>query len=236
MRIERIGDATLYLGDCREILPSLGKIDAVVTDPPYGMAFRSNYRKNKHFYIHGDADDSLLSFSCTITVLHSRYVFCRWDNIYNCPKPHSVITWVKNNWSMGNLEHEHSRCSETLLFYAGHKHFFPHGRPADIIHAPRSENENHPTEKPVALMQAILRWTDGLVLDPFMGSGATGVAAVRLSRNFIGIEIEPKWFDLACRRIEAAALQPRFSLVAQRYEKPIQNEFLFGERFNAAAD
>jgi site-specific DNA-methyltransferase (adenine-specific) len=139
------------------------------------------------------------------------------------PAPRSVLAWVKNNWSMGDLDHEHARQTEVALFYPGHSHFFPSGRPTDVIEAPRTGNVNHPTEKPVMLMWAILRWTDGLICDPFMGAGATGIAAMQLGRPFVGIEIKPEYFDIACRRIEAEARQPQIFI--ESAPKPEQLTF-----------
>jgi len=202
-----IGDCQLYPGDCLDILPTLGKVDAVVTDPPYGMAFQSNHRQQRHDAIVNDADDRHLLMACDIPVSHSRYVFCRWDNIGALPRPKSLVTWVKNNWSMGDLNHEHGRQTEVAAFYAGDAHFFPTGRPTDVVYAARTGNEHHPTEKPVDLMLQVVGWTSGTVLDPFMGSGTTGVACVKLGRKFIGIEKEPRYFDIACRRIEDAYKQ-----------------------------
>jgi DNA modification methylase len=108
-RKEVIGNATLYLGDCLEILPTLDKVDCVITDPPYGMSFQSNYRKQKHLTIAGDSNLSMLSWACSLKPSHSNYVFCRWDNIKDVMQPKSVVTWAKNNWSMGDLDHEHAR-------------------------------------------------------------------------------------------------------------------------------
>ncbi len=218
-RIERIGDATLYLGDCRELLPSLGKIDALVTDPPYGMEFRSNYRVIRHDAIVGDAEEWPLQLAVQIDVEHSKYVFCRWDDIQRVRKPKSCVTLVKNNWSMGDLDHEHARQTEIALFYPGRNHFFPCGRPTDVIEAPRTGNNFHPTEKPVQLMMAILEWTSGGVLDPFMGSGSTGVAAARLGRPFVGVEVDQKYFDIACSRIEDAKRRP--DLFKKRERDPL---------------
>ena len=108
---------------------------------------------------------------------------------------------------MGDLEHEHGRQTELALFYPGEQHDFPTKRPTDVIRAPRTNNDFHPTEKPVQLMRVIVEWTRGVVLDPFMGSGATGIAALQLGRKFIGIEIDPVHFATACRRIEDAQRQ-----------------------------
>jgi len=223
-RVEKIGDCTLYLGDAKQIVPTLGVVDSLASDPPYGMAFRSNHREVKHKAIANDSTTDLLVWACEIPVRHSRYVFCRWDNLQDVPRPRSLVTWVKNNWSMGDLEHEHARQTEVALFYPGPEHVWPRGRPNDVIVAPRTGNEHHPTEKPVVVMRSVINWTMGTVLDPFMGSGTTGVAAVQEGRQFIGIEIDPSYFDIACRRIEEAYRQPR--LFEEPQPKPVQEAFL----------
>lgn len=207
-RKEIIGDCTLYLGDCLEVMPTLGKVDAVVTDPPFGMAFKSNYRAIEHREIANDKTEDLLIWACNLDAGHSKYVFMRWDNLPSIPKPKSFIKWIKNNWSMGDLGHEHARQTEECAFYAGDNHFFPSGRPSDVVFSDRTGNNFHPTEKPVDLMQKVIRWTDGVIVDPFMGSGTTGVACVKLGRKFIGIELGEKYFDIACKRIEEAYRQP----------------------------
>lgn len=205
-----IGNATLYLGDAREVVEVCHPWDCIVTDPPYGMEFRSNHREVRHDAIANDDTDELLSWACRLNANHSAYIFCRWDNLMgNVPRPKSCVTWVKNNWSMGDLEHEHGRQTEVALFYPGPAHDWPGKRPTDVVHAPRTGNEHHPTEKPVYLMEQVLAWTRGIVIDPFMGSGTTGVACMNLGRSFIGIEREPKYFDIACRRIEDAQRQGR---------------------------
>jgi DNA modification methylase len=219
IRVESLSDdVTLYQGDCREILPTLGRFDAVVTDPPYGMSFQSNYRTEKHLVIANDGNLECLQWTASLEASHSKYVFCRWDNIVDVQRPKSCITWVKNNWSMGDLEHEHARQTEIALFYPGPEHFFPKMRPTDVIKAPRTNNENHPTEKPVQLMRVIIEWTHGHVCDPFMGSGTTGVAAVKLGRKFTGIELEQKYFDIACRRISEAMKQPDMFVLQSKTE------------------
>ncbi len=204
---EVIGRATLYLGDAREIVPTLGPLQTIVSDPPYGMAFQSNHRIDKHAEIANDHDEELLLWACGLEPVHSKYLFCRWDNLQAVPSPKSCVTWIKNNHSMGDLEHEHARQTEIALFYPGPEHDFPAGRPTDVIRAPRTGNEYHPTEKPVQLMSAFLRWTRGTVIDPFMGSGSTGCAAVSMGRDFIGIEIDPTHYATACIRIEQAQRQ-----------------------------
>lgn len=205
-----IGDATLYMGDCQDILPIIGKVDAVITDPPYGMAFQSNFRIEKHCKIANDESADVAHSTITWAIentLHSVYAFGRWDNLRDYPTPKSLVTWVKNNWSMGDLQHEHARQTEVAFFYAGPQHFFPGPRPTDVISHARTCNDFHPTEKPVGLMGAFVKWTSGLILDPFMGSGTTGVAAIQLGRKFIGIERDERYFEIACKRIEQAVAQ-----------------------------
>jgi DNA modification methylase len=201
------GTVELYRGDCKEIMPTLGPVDAVITDPPYGMAFQSNYRKEKHGQI---ANDDCVTFAIDAidwakqNAKHSAYFFGRWDNVGEFPKPKSLVTWVKNNWSMSDLEHEHARQTEVIFFYQCDGHYFPSGRPADVVKASRTGNKFHPTEKPVELMSQVVEWTSGTILDPFMGSGTTGVAAVAKGRKFIGIEIDKAYFETAKRRIREA--------------------------------
>lgn len=210
-RVEAIGNATLYLGDCREITSTVS-YDSILSDPPYGMGFQSNYRKEQYRNIENDHNDILLLWACDLTPSHSSYLFCRWDNLQSVPKPKSCVTWVKNNWSMGDLNHEHARQTEIALFYPGPDHYFPNGRPQDVVTSQRTGNKDHPTEKPVNLMQKFLNWSVGTVFDPFMGSGSTGVAAVLNNRKFIGIELDEKYFDIACERIDVAQRQGRIEL------------------------
>jgi site-specific DNA-methyltransferase (adenine-specific) len=174
------------------------------------MDFQSNHREIQHKKISNDKDEELLKWACSLKPRHSLYVFCRWDNLYSIPKPKSFIKWVKNNWSMGDLEHEHGRQTEEIAFYPGERHFWPHKRPVDVVYADKTGNHYHPTEKPVDLMAQVVRWTDGVVFDPFMGSCGTGLACLAMGRSFIGAEIDPIHFDTACRRIEEAYKQPTF--------------------------
>lgn len=205
MRCEKIGLATLHLGDCREV--DISGCQSVVSDPPYGMNFQSNHRIDKHKKIANDEGEALLLWACGLQPSHSMYLFCRWDNLWSVPKPKSLITWVKDNHSMGDLKHEHGRQTEVALFYPGEDHSFPNGRPNDVVKAARTGNSLHPTEKPVGLMGVFVGWTAGVVCDPFMGSGTTGVAAVKAGREFVGVEIDEGYFDISCQRIEDAQRQ-----------------------------
>jgi len=216
-----IGAARLLLGDAREIVPTLGDLDVVVADPPFGMAFKSAYRQVAHARIEGDSDVELFDWVCGLPVKHSKYVFCRWNNLGTTVSPRSFITWVKNNWSMGDLHHEHARQTEGMCFWPGDLHDFPQGRPADVVYATRTDNLLHPTQKPVALLEQVIGWTRGTVCDPTMGSGTTGVAALNLGRKFIGIEIDETYFNIACERMREALRQPR--LFADPTPKPTQD-------------
>lgn len=203
MQTEIIGNATLYMADSREIAPTID-LQCLVTDPPFGMNFQSNHRSTQHKFIENDDTEDLLLWACNLKPRHSSYIFCRWDNFASVPKPKSVIQWVKNNWSMGDLKHEHGRQTETILFYPGPEHDWPTGRPSDVVFANRTGNSHHPTEKSGGLFYQIIQWTRGTVCDPFMGGGGSGVAAHMAGRDYIGIEYDQTHFDTACRRIEAA--------------------------------
>lgn len=227
MQIESPKNNVLLIrADCREVIPDVGPLESVVTDPPYGMKFRSNYRNEKYPHIKNDTDFELLKFACDLSPTHSAYIFCRWEALYYTPPPSNFITWIKDNWSAGDLKHNHARQTEGILFYKGPNHHFPGNRPTDVITnqmagSTRTMNKLHPTEKPLSLMEVICQWTAGIITDPFMGSGTTGVAAVRLNRPFIGIELEQNYFDVACRRIEQA--QPLLNTNTQKKAPNRQN-------------
>ncbi len=195
----------LKLGDCLEIMKSIPdkSIDLVLTDPPYGMNFVSNYRTVKYDKIVGDDRYPVEVLSELFRVAkRAVYVFCRWDNLSELPKPKSVLVWVKNNWSMGDLKHEHGRQWEAICFYPQEEHEFIERIP-DVIKCPRTENVYHPTQKPVGICRRIIETNrGGVILDPFMGSGTTGVACKELGRNFIGIEISEEYYKIAEKRIK----------------------------------
>ena len=193
----------LYHADAADVLSTDEPVDSLVTDPPYGMAFKSNHRKVRYDGLVGDETDVALVWACNLPVRHAAYIFCRWDILGLVPPPKSMITWVKNNWSMGDLQHEHARMTEQILFYPGPEHAFPDGRPKDFLEYARTGNELHPTQKPIGLMREIVSWTTGTVVDPFMGSGTTALAAWMEGRPFVGIEIDRQWFDVAVERIRS---------------------------------
>ncbi len=191
-------------GDCLEVMKQMPDkcVDLIVTDPPYGMEFQSNYRAEKHDKIANDKEFPLWIFDEFNRIARKAvYVFCRWDNIASVPQPKSVLAWVKNNWSMGDLQHEHGRQWEACLFYPQEEHEFVTRIP-DVIHATRTGNNLHPTEKPVELIKTIIAANKGdLVFDPFLGSGTTAVACKQLNRKYIGIELSEKYCSIANERL-----------------------------------
>ncbi len=198
---------TIYHGDCRDIIPQIELPDLIITDPPYGMDFQSNHREQKHMKIIGDKELDTGSIRLFIDAAKCGvYAFCRWDNLKQMPPPKSVLCWVKNNWSMGDLLHEHGRQWEAICFYPKENHKFIKRIP-DVINADRTGNFDHPTEKPSGLLRIIIEANEGnVVLDPYMGSGTTLRAAKDLGRKAIGIEIEEKYCEIAVKRLRQEVL------------------------------
>lgn len=201
---------TIYHGDCREILPSLPNVDLVLTDPPYGIDYQSARRTawDRKPKIQGDLQFPLWIFD-EIKPASAYLVFCRWDILPQLPIPKSFIVWDKGNHSMGNLEHEYGRQWEAIAFYPQSQHEFTY-RPTDIIRSMRVSPDKltHPNEKPVEIVSLLLAANKGkLTLDPFLGSGTTCVAAKKLNRTSIGIEIEEKYCEIAARRCSQEVLE-----------------------------
>ena len=218
MRVETIGDATLFLGDCMEILPTLGKVDAVVTDPPYGI---SADKKGAHSSIRDAAEWSRMGWdearppaACFQALLASAPAVAIWGGNYFAdmlPASAGWLCWRKPEAETGFSLADVELCWTNQGFAARTKTF------------QRRDGNEHPTQKPVAVMAWAIGFLPGtVVMDPFMGSGTTGVATLQLGRKFIGIEREPKYFDIACRRIEQAANQGQ--LFTPAANKPEQME------------
>jgi len=186
-------------------MPHLEPVDLVLTDPPYGIDYQSArriewQRKPKIAGDDGEYPGWLFSLNPAIALM----VWCRWDILPKLPLPKSFIVWDKMNHSMGDLKHEFGRQWEACAFYPGQNHRFIK-RPTDIIRCPRVPPEQllHPNEKPVgAVLPLIKAHPDCTILDPFMGSGTTLVAAKQLRRKSIGIEIEQKYCDIAIQRLK----------------------------------
>jgi site-specific DNA-methyltransferase (adenine-specific) len=202
----QIGDATLYLGDCLEILPTLGKVDAVVTDPPYGIGFKyaSHVDDPEKWCPLIDAVVPLVRAMAQFVIMPSCAVK-RLPWWYENHRPDWIVAWHK-----GSPGHQSA---------IGFNDWEPHvcwGRPKRPMHDHFStqcgfDESGHPCPKPIEYSMWLTSRAaerNQTILDPFMGSGTTGVACAKLGRKFIGIEIEPRYFDIACKRIEAAYAQP----------------------------
>ena len=207
-----IGDATLYCGDCLELLPTLGKVDAVVTDPPYGIgeAAGKNLSRGKMALVgdYGSSDwDNEPASPEQIAAIRncSRWQIIFGGNYFDLPPSPCWLVWDKQN---GTNDFADCELAWTNLNKAVRRIYW---RWNGMIRK-GSDIREHPTQKPVGVMEWCIQHLpdiEGTILDPFMGSGTTGVACANLGRKFIGIELEPKYFDIACKRIEEAYRQPR---------------------------
>lgn len=208
-RIEVIGNATLYLGDCAEILPTLQQADAVITDPPYGLGKvldrtpceQGKTKWSKHFGVGAPEWDKTTADAAITLAISKAPISIVWGGqFYVLPIGRCWLAWNKiiRNWSSSEME-----LAWTNIERANKAFDYSHGQLA-------TEGKHyHPTQKPVPLMAWCIDQAGrpAVTLDPFMGSGTTGVAAVQMGLSFIGIEREPTYFDIACRRIEQAQKQ-----------------------------
>jgi site-specific DNA-methyltransferase (adenine-specific)/modification methylase len=203
-----IGNATLYLGDCLDILPTLPKVDAVITDPPYGIGarlVRGGRGGTFDMLINSGADEWDVKPSADLlrALIDMANVSLIWGgNFLELPPCDKPLCWNKLRPNQKNLS-EWEYCWTTLV-----------GRAEMITHCANggfvsNEERVHPTQKPTPVMRWCIQKAGNpqTILDPFMGSGSTGVAAMELGRSFIGIERDARYFDIACRRIENAQRQ-----------------------------
>lgn len=229
MRVEHIGDATLYLADCRDVLPTLGKVDAVVTDPPYGIDYNpAQYQNVGALFtdrIAGDnapfdpahlltiASDVILWGANNFAEYLPRGGWLCWDK-RTCESADRMLgspfelAWINNpaRYKMARIQH------------------------GGVVNADGvGIRRQHPTQKPIALMTWCLSLVPnaGVILDPYAGSGTTGVACAHEGRRFIGIEREPAYFDIACKRIADAYAQPRL-FAPSPPAKPVQPSMFEG--------
>lgn len=215
----------LYQGDCLELMKDIpdGSVDMVLTDPPYGILYQSQWKKNKADWkpkIIGDTSPFTAFIPLLKRILSpsgSTMIFTRWDvqqkfiDTMEQSGLHvkNVLIWDKQIHGMGDLKRAYASRYESILFHSENGFSFSGGRPQDIISVRRVLPHNllHPNEKPVELLERLIcQCTIGgaTVLDPFMGSGSTGVACMNTGRNFIGMELHPGYFETAQKRIENA--------------------------------
>ena len=204
-----IGNATLYLGSCEDILPTLPKVDAVVTDPPYGIGEAAGKAKTRGKlaaaidYGNDDWDNQPIAPEVLRMIRGAgRWQIIFGGNYYDCPAAKCWLIWDKVN---GNNDFADCEMAWTNLPKAARLiRYMWNG----MLREKGAQRGDHPTQKPVEVM----KWCIGhlpdpaeTILDPFMGSGTTGVAALQMGRKFIGIEREPRYFEAACRRIRETA-------------------------------
>lgn len=231
IRVERIGDATLYLGDCLAILPVIKDIDTIITDPPFNAGkefandqmleqdWRAFCRKLAARFKAIEATNYLVEVGKSDSAMRSaldEYLTYRWALALN-------YTNAMRNGACGYANFG-------LVYWYGEKCYCRYmDRIDSALHDTKREFE-HPSPKEIghyAKLVEMFTPTKGVVLDPFMGSGTTGVACAKLGRRFIGIEIEPKYFDIACRRIAEAQRQQDLFIAQPRTVQPTQTADLF---------
>lgn len=228
VRVESIGLATLYLGDCLEIMASLPTFDAVITDPPYGTQNLAGGYGRRQLHDVGDGmgrvianDEDLGAIEAAFPMLLQR-VSKGWMAVFYAARktPEFVqataggvwfggVVWDKGMPGLGyHIRYQHE---DIAIFRVGEPER-PERPLLSVVRAAATGGEEHPHEKPVRLLEALVDWlapSAGAVLDPFMGSGSTGVACLNLGRSFVGIEVEQSHFDTACKRLDLATRQTR---------------------------
>jgi len=216
-RKEVIGGQTLYLGDCLEIMPALGKVDAVVTDPPYGIGEsggeknrykegRTRFATPKHAPKNWDGERPPAEMFDAVRAISKSQII--WGGNYFADLLPPKMGWLYWGKMMGG------DFSDGELAWSSRDGALRHFKMHPFHGLSGGKHRQHPTQKPIALME----WCLGLlpdaqtILDPFAGSGSTGVACVNMGRSFIGIERDPEYFEIMVRRIEEALRQPRLEL------------------------
>ena len=207
----KIGDCDLYLGDCLEVMPALGKVDAVVTDPPYGIGETRPSRGGRdslaksHVYTEKENwDTQTLDAHVSMAVSMARNSIVFGGNYYDLPPTSCWLVWDKQN---GSNDFADCELAWTNLNKAVRRIYW---RWNGMI---RKGNDvrQHPTQKPLGVIEwciGHLPDTAETILDPFSGSGTTGVACVKMGRKFIGIEMDEDYFNIMCKRVQAAYDQP----------------------------
>jgi DNA modification methylase len=204
-----IGNAALYLGDCLEILPTLAKVDAVITDPPYGIneaAGKNKSRTNLAVavdYGNADWDREPPSIELMALVLGAgKWQALFGGNYFGLPASSCWLVWDKLNG-----DNDFADCE--LCWTNWPKAVRRLAWRWNGMLRQGNEPRHHPTQKPLQVMSWVIDLCpkSDTILDPFMGSGTTGVAAMNRGKSFIGIEREPAYFEIACRRIEEAQRQ-----------------------------
>jgi DNA modification methylase len=217
-----IGNATLLLGDCRDLLPTLGRFDAVITDPPYGIGADTHAGPAKSGWTQWGAGgwdkerperdifDAMRSISDLQVIWGGNYFT---DYL---PPSQQWLSWDKGQDGFSLADFELAWTSQNKACRR-----INYARALAL-----KDGKQHPTQKPLAVMAWCIEQAGNpqTILDPFMGSGTTGVAAVQLGRTFTGIERERKYFDIACSRIERAQAQGQ--LIPHEMPKQVQEALI----------
>ncbi len=232
---ERIGEQRLILGDCLEVMPTLRKVEAVVTDPPYGIGVDRSMAANSgttygkaaaakgHYKAQGWDDKPIGADHVDAIISAAKHQIIFGGNYFALPPARCWLIWDKEN---GGNECADGEMAWTNL-----------DKPVRLLRwmwngmlrKGQEARHGHPTQKPLGVMEwciGHLPATAQTILDPFMGSGTTLVAAKRLGRKAIGIEREPKYFDIACKRIEEAQKQADLFITPEPQPKPKQEAML----------
>lgn len=216
----------LHNDDCMNILPTIesGSIDCLVSDPPYGMNFKSNRAKDGPRYKNISNDeipfiDWLKPCFDLLKDGGGLISFCNWNTSHIWREEiekvgftiKSQVIWNRMHHGSGDLTGAFAPMHDVIWYASKGRRIFKNSRPKSVLSHKRpspNQDHGHPTCKPVPLMEELIRsiydGTDGIILDPFLGSGSTGVAAVNLNRKFIGIEMHKPYFDTAKKRISAS--------------------------------
>ena len=211
----------LWHGDCLELMKNIpdGSVDLVLTDPPYGIDFQSNFRKNKFNKIENDsAVNAEFLDECKRVLKDTGAIYCftRWDvypswieQISKRFKVKNCIVWFKRGGGLGDLKKGYIYNHEFIIYCAEKNHRLNGKRRNDVFEFAKDAPSTyvHPTQRPISLLKEIIERSSnegGVVLDCFMGSGSTGVACAKTNRQFIGIELDEGYFNIAKKRIEEA--------------------------------
>ena len=214
----------IYHADCLEFMPNIPdkSIDLLLTDVPYGMNFQSHRRKDIYNHIENDDNLNWLPEWCKqvkriIKDNAHLYIFCSWHNvdifkeeIEKYIKIKNILIWVKNNTGMGDLINDYAPKYEMILFCNPNNKPLNDGRDSNILYFNRTNNVNHPTEKPIDMMSYLIKKSTkegDLVLDTFAGSCPVAIACHNLKRNFICIEKDKTYYKQSCERLANAQAQ-----------------------------
>lgn len=226
MRREVIGGATLYCGDCREVLPGLSGVDACVTDPPYGIGAARNRDSARHGWTDFGVvgwDDKRPPEDLLRAVFALGHYQIVWGGNYFLDLLAPATKWLI--WDKGQTDFSLADAELAWCSWPGAIRRILYPRSLAL-----QDGKEHQTQKALRVMEwCLIQLPSGVdtICDPFMGSGTTGVACAKFGRRFIGVEIHEPYFDIACRRIEAAYRQ-RDLFVAEPPRPAASQATLFG--------